>query len=214
MKRFSDWSLYLVTDHNLCGERSLIDVVLNAVQGGVSVVQIREKHLTSREYVELGKNMLELLRPFDVPLIINDRLDIALAIGADGVHLGQSDLHFKEARRIMGPEALIGISVETMEQVYEAQKWDVDYIAVSPVFLTQTKTDSASPWGLEGLKAVCTVSQHPIVAIGGIHLNNIKHVLDAGADGIAVVSAIMSASSPKDMAVNLKTIIGDHYAVK
>ncbi|OFZ28950.1 MAG: thiamine-phosphate diphosphorylase [Bdellovibrionales bacterium RIFCSPHIGHO2_01_FULL_40_29] len=214
MKRFSDWSLYLVTDRKLCGERSLEDIILSAVQGGVSVVQLREKHLTSREYVELGKNVLKILRPFEVPLIINDRLDIALAIGADGVHLGQSDIHIADARKIMGPRALIGVSVETIAHAFEAEDWDVDYIAVSPVFPTQTKTDLTSPWGLEGLKAVREISKHPIVAIGGVHLDNIKDVLNAGADGVAIVSAIILASSPKQMAINLKTIIGDHCAIK
>lgn len=209
MKRFSDWSLYLVTDDKLCGERLLADIILSAVQGGVSVVQLREKHITSREYVELGKKILELLRPFKIPLIINDRLDIALAIGADGVHLGQSDIHFNDARRIMGPNALIGTSVETIEQVFEAESWDVDYLAVSPIFSTQTKTDTSPPWGVEGLKKVRSVSKHPIVAIGGIHLNNIEDVLNAGADGIAVVSAILSSSAPKDAALKLREIIGD-----
>lgn len=214
MKRFSDWSLYLVTDRNLCGKRPLADIVLNSVQGGVSVVQIREKNLSSREFVELGKNILELLRPLDIPLIINDRIDIALAIGADGVHLGQSDIHFKDAKRILGPKFLIGVSVETIEQVFEAESWEVDYLAVSPIFPTPTKTDLASSWGLDGLTKVRRISKHPLVAIGGLHSHNIESVLNAGADGIAVVSAIMSAPSPKAMAIHLKKIIGDHYAIK
>jgi thiamine-phosphate pyrophosphorylase len=209
MKRFSDWSLYLVTDDKLCEERSLKDIILSAAKGGVSVVQLRAKHITSRKYVELGKNILKILKPFEVPLIINDRLDIALAIEADGIHLGQSDIHFTDARRTMGPKALIGISVETIEQVFEAESWDVDYLAVSPVFSTQTKKDTSSPWGLDGLKKARSVSKHPIVAIGGIHLNNIKDVLNAGADGIAVVSEILSASDPTDAALKLKEFIGD-----
>ena len=140
--------LYLVTDRGLCGEKSLEDVVLQAVKGGVSCVQLREKDISTRLFVSEAQSIMKLLEPYKVPLIINDRIDVALACGAAGVHIGQDDMPYAIARKLMGPKAIIGLSVETWEDVEESQKLDVNYIGVSPVFATPTKTDTKGAWGL------------------------------------------------------------------
>ncbi|MDZ4165976.1 MAG: thiamine phosphate synthase [Smithellaceae bacterium] len=207
MKRQVDWGLYLVTDRPLSAPRTIEEVVAAALPGGVSVVQLREKDSTTREFLLLARRLLAILRPAGVPLIINDRLDVALAVGADGVHLGQSDLPYREARSILGPDALIGLSVETLEQAREAEGMDIDYLAASPVFSTPTKTDTGAAWGLAGLSSLRKLSRHPLVAIGGINRTNAESVLRAGADGIAVISAICATPDPGAEAKALREII-------
>lgn len=207
MKRSVDWGLYLVTDRSLSAPRTIEETVRAALPGGVTVVQLREKDCTTREFLLLARRLLAILRPIGVPLIINDRLDVAIAAGADGVHLGQSDLPYREARSMLGPEAIIGLSVETREQAREAEEWDIDYLAASPVFSTPTKTDTASPWGLAGLSSLLKLTRHPLVAIGGINRANAESVLQAGADGIAVVSAICAAPDPGAESRCLREII-------
>jgi thiamine-phosphate pyrophosphorylase len=202
-----DWSLYLVTDRQLSLGRSIIDVVESAVAGGVSVVQLREKDISTREFVELGQILLKILKPQNIPLIINDRLDVTLAIGADGLHIGQSDMHYCDARNILGEKFLLGLSVENSEQVQEALHWNLSYMALSPLFSTSTKTDTSPPWGLEGLKEMRPRIHCPLVVIGGIHPHNSKEILAAGADGLAVVSAICSAPSPKEASAKFRKII-------
>lgn len=204
MTRCCDWSLYFVTDRNHCNDRDFFEVLIKAVQGGVSVVQLREKTLCTREYVTLGKHILSLLKPYGVPFMINDRVDIALAIGADGVHLGTSDLQWADARRILGPEKIIGLSVETEDELRDTANSTVDYLALSPVFATTTKLDTAPPWGLDGIKRARALTHHPLIAIGGIHSGNAEAVIHAGCDGVAVVSAIQSAASPFHAARDLK----------
>lgn len=189
--------LCLVTDRALCGGRSLEEVVLLAVEGGVSCVQLREKGLSTRAFVEEAARIRDLLEPFGVPLVINDRVDVALAVGAQGVHLGQSDLPCEAARRILGDRFLIGLSVETWEDVVRAQDQPVDYLGVSPVFDTPTKSDTLEAWGLGGLARIRAFSRHPLVAIGGIHAGNLADVVRAGAEGIAVVSALCAAPDPR-----------------
>jgi len=175
----------------------LQDVVLQAVQGGAAYVQLREKDLSTRGFVEEAISIKKLLAPYHVPLIINDRIDVALASGADGIHIGQEDMPYATARKLMGEKAIIGLSVETWEDVEAAEKLAVDYIGVSPVFATPTKTDTKEPWGLEGLKKIKSVSRHPLVAIGGINQMNARAVVSAGADCLAVVSAICAADDPE-----------------
>ena len=204
--------LYLVTDRGICGSRSLDEVVRDAVRGGVQAVQLREKDLPIPEVIAAGRALRCLLAPLGVPLIINDRVDVALAVGADGVHLGQHDMGYHEARARLGQQALIGFSVETMEQVIEAESWEVAYLGVSPVFDTPTKTDTACAWGLEGLRQVRRASRHALVAIGGIHAGNLHEVLRAGADAVAVVSAICGAPDPYGAACELRSIIDNTTA--
>jgi len=199
-----DLSLYLVTDRSLSLDRDMEWIVEEAVKGGVTMVQLREKECSTRDFIELAIRLKQKLAPYNVPLIINDRADVALAANADGLHIGQSDMQCNMARQLLGADKIIGLSVENMEQVYESNNMDVDYIGISPVFSTATKTDTAPPFGLEGIRDVMAICNHPAVAIGGINLTNIREIMAAGAHGIAVVSAICSAESPKAAAIELK----------
>jgi thiamine-phosphate pyrophosphorylase len=195
--------LYLVTDRKLCGDRPLEEVVTRAIQGGVACVQLREKDLCTRAFVSEAARLRALLVSAKVPLIINDRLDVALAVGAEGVHVGQDDMPCELVRRLLGPSAIIGLSVESWGDVERAQDQPVDYLGVSPVFETPTKTNTQRPWGLEGLARIRAYSRHPLVAIGGLNAANVADVVQAGAEGIAVVSAICGASDPMGAAETL-----------
>jgi len=195
--------IYLVTDRGLCSTRSVAEVVSEAVQAGVSLVQLREKELATRPFVEEARKIKALLAPYNIPLIINDRIDIALAVEADGVHIGQEDMPYPVARHLMGPDAIIGLSVESMDEVMRAEAYDVDYLGVSPIFDTPTKVDTKRSWGLEGLTAVRTASRHPLVGIGGLNGSNIPQAMVAGADSVAVVSAICAAPDPRQATANL-----------
>jgi thiamine-phosphate pyrophosphorylase len=202
-----DLRLYLVTDRGLAGSRSVEEVAAAAVRGGFTAVQLREKKLSGPDFVEAAFRLQRLLSGAGVPLIINDRVDVALAAGADGIHLGQGDIPPAEARRALGPKAIIGLSLEAMSQLPAAESQDIDYLGVSPVFLTPTKTDAGPGWGLEGLRRLRSATRLPLVAIGGITAANAASVLAAGADGIAVVSAIMSAPDPEAAARELRAIV-------
>lgn len=198
-----DLKLYLVTDKVLAKGRPLEEIVEAAVKGGVSMVQIRDKEGSTRDFYDLALRIKKILMPYNVPLIINDRLDVALAVDAEGLHIGQSDLPYEQARRILGSEKIIGLSVENVDQAKEANNLDVDYIGLSPVFSTQTKSDIAMPLELEGVREIASFSKHPMVAIGGINQQNAKAVSKAGADGIAVVSAVISSNNPQVAASEL-----------
>ena len=199
--------LYLVTDRDLSLGRSLEDVVSEAVKGGVTIVQLREKEASTGEFVALAHRLMSILKPLGIPLIINDRVDVALAVDADGVHIGQSDMAYADARRLLGPDKIIGLSVESLEDLEAANALDVDYVGISPVYGTPTKTDTAEPFGLEGLRRAVEMSVHPTVAIGGMNARTIGEVMEAGADGVAVVSAICSAEDISKAASELKTIV-------
>ena len=199
-----DYSLYLVTDRTLSLGRSTVEVVRAAIRGGVSCVQLREKGCSTREFMDEARLLKALLAGTGVPLFINDRLDVALAVGADGVHLGQNDLAIADARRLVGNRMIIGISAESVADAIRAEAEGADYIGASPVFTTPTKTDTASPLGLDGLRAIRRAVQLPLVAIGGINADNAAQVLRAGADGLAVVSAIVSAPCPRTAAAGLR----------
>lgn len=196
---FRDFGLYLVTDQDLCLGRPIVDVVLQAVQAGVQAVQIREKNNNTRDFLALAKVLVkEVQVRHNIPVIINDRVDIALASGASGVHLGQSDMPVADARKLMGTRRIIGRTAPTMADLEKAIKEEVQYIAVSPVFPTNTKKDTAPAWGLEGMKKArafmdernCTI---PLMTIGGINTQNAEAILKTGVESIAVVSAICSA---------------------
>ena len=199
-----DYSLYLVTDRALSLGRSTVEVVRAAIRGGVSCVQLREKGCSTREFMDEARLLKALLAGTGVPLFINDRLDVALAAGADGVHLGQNDLAIADARRLVGNRMIIGISAESVADAVRAEAEGADYIGASPVFTTPTKTDTAPPLGLDGLRAIRRAVQLPLVAIGGINADNAAQVLRAGADGLAVVSAIVSAPCPRTAAAGLR----------
>jgi thiamine-phosphate pyrophosphorylase len=200
-RRVPDLSVYLVTDRVLSRGRGLVDVVLAAVRGGVTVVQLREKDASARETLELGRALLARLRPLGVPLLVNDRVDLALALGADGVHVGQSDLPPEVARRLLGPEALVGLSITGPEDLSTLDPAVVDYAGVGPIFPTASKADATPALGLEGFARLRRQLPVPVVAIGGITPANASAVIAAGADGVSVVSAICSADNC-EMAAN------------
>ena len=202
-----DLSLYLVTDRSLTLNRPLLEVVEQAVKGGVTVVQLREKDCSSKDFYEEAEKLKKLLSSYNVPLIINDRLDIALAVDAEGLHIGQHDIPYPIARKLLGKDKIIGLSIENLKDMERANEWDVDYIGLSPVFNTSTKTDTAKALGLEGVRQLTAISKHPSVGIGGINHFNAASILQAGTNGLAVVSAIMSQPDPMEAAKELKIII-------
>ncbi len=203
--------LMLVTDPALGGAQPLEQRVRDAVRGGVSAVQLRDKTASTRELVALARALLAALHGTGVPLIINDRLDVALAAGADGLHVGQDDLDVADARKWLPTHALLGLSAETVEHVQTAtrrarsRRCRVDYLGLGPIFSTATKPDAAAPLGLHGLLAARAATSLPLVAIGGIHAANVSALRAAGADGIAVVSAIMAAEDAFAAARALRT---------
>ena len=199
-----DLLVYLVTDRSLCLGRSLEEVVAQAAQGGCTMVQLREKEADTGEFVTLARALHKLLTPLSIPLLINDRVDVALAAGVEGVHVGQSDMLAEDVRRIMGQDAIVGLSVETEAELLDAQNRPVDYIGIGPVYPTQTKKDvKGSPWEPDGLKRAVGLSSLPLVAIGGVQRDNARAVAGSGVAGIAVVSAICSAPSPAEAAREL-----------
>ncbi|MGL1930861.1 MAG: thiamine phosphate synthase [Desulfotalea sp.] len=202
-----DYSLYLVTDRSLITDQPLAECILAAIKGGVTCVQLREKNLSTREFVGEAKHLMKLLKPLNIPLIINDRIDVALACNADGVHLGQSDMTIQDARRIMNKNSIIGISAESYEDAIQAELDGADYIGVSPVFATSTKEDTAPPLGLEGLAIIRKDVSIPLVGIGGINTKNVAELIRHGVDGVAVISAIIGTTSPLQSAIKLSQII-------
>jgi len=198
-----DYSLMLVTDRPLCLGRDLLDVVEQALQAGVTAVQLREKQLPTREFVCLSRELKKRLQPRSIPLFINDRLDVALAVGADGLHVGQEDMLVADVRALAGLELAVGLSVNSIQDVMEANTLAVDYLGAGPVFPTATKEDAKEALGIEGLQALIKSSRHPVVAIGSINQGNVAQVIKAGAQGVAVVSAICAAESPLESTAQL-----------
>ena len=198
-----DYSLYLVTDRGLARGRAMPDIVRAAVQGGVTCVQLREKTCSTREFIAEALALKEFLQSHGVPLIINDRVDVAMAVGAEGVHLGQTDMPLAAARAIVTDTMLIGISAESLADAVAAQRGGADYVGVSPIFTTPTKTDTAAPLGLAGLQSIRRTVHIPLVGIGGINQQTAAEVIRCGADGIAVVSAIVAAEDPVQAAREL-----------
>ncbi|ELE7131181.1 thiamine phosphate synthase [Vibrio sp. Y29_XK_CS5] len=190
------YRLYLVTDDQQ-DLATLKRVVRKAVEGGVTMVQVREKHGDVRAFIERAQAVKDILKDTDVPLIINDRVDVALAVDADGVHLGQSDMPAIIARELIGPNKILGLSIENEEQLAEADSLPIDYIGLSAIFATPTKTNTKKFWGIDGLKMALETTSLPIVAIGGINESNIPQLSATGVHGLALVSAICHAEDPK-----------------
>jgi thiamine-phosphate pyrophosphorylase len=184
--------VYPLTDLQLSGLSHAEQVRLLS-RGGASLIQLREKHLPPVEFYEQAKAAMDVAARSGVQLIVNDRVDLASAIGAHGVHLGQDDMPPEAARRLLGPDAIIGYSTHTVEQALAALTEPVDYLAIGPIFKTATKTDTSPVLGLEGLRAVrAAIGDVPLVGIGGITQTNAREVIDAGADSVAVISALLS----------------------
>ena len=185
-----DYRLYLVTDPRFSKGYSVLEQVRLALQGGVKIIQIREKELPLPDYIRLASEALRLTRAHDAFLVINDSVEVVTAIGADGLHLGQEDMPITEARNIVGQDIVIGVSVKTVEEAIQAEKNGADYLAVNGVFPTGTKEDLGYLPGLEGVTKIRQGTHLPVIGIGGINLQNCRSVIEAGAHGIAVVTAI------------------------
>ncbi len=202
-----DYTLYLVTDSSLARGRSLSSVVTAAVAGGCTMVQLREKEASGRRFLDLARELSGLLVPRGVPLIVNDRLDVALACGAEGLHVGQDDRPGADVRRSAGERLSVGVSVSTPDEARRAEAEGAAYLGVSPIWATPTKPDAPPAVGLAGLAAIRRVTRLPLVGIGGVNATNAAQVIGAGADGVAVVSAIMSADDPAQSARELLEVV-------
>ena len=199
----SAWRLYLVLDRGACGSRRVEEVARAAVRGGVDAIQLRDKTASARELIDEAGRVLAVTRAADVPLLSNDRSDVALAVGADGVHLGQDDLPVAEARSLLGPHRIIGQSTHSLEQARAAEAAGVEYIGFGPIFPTPTKPDYRSI-GVDAVGPVLAQVRAPCVCIGGIDAGTLPQVLAAGARRIAVVRAICSVEDPEAAAQTLK----------
>ncbi|CAN5522193.1 thiamine phosphate synthase [soil metagenome] len=200
--------IYPITDTRIT-KLSHTEQVKRLIDGGAKFVQLREKYASPKEFYEQAKEALEITRKNDVKIIINDRVDIALALKADGVHLGQDDLPPERARKILGEKAIIGFSIHNLKQAVEAVKLPIDYLAIGPVFATKTKVKPDKIVGIEGVKIVReAVGNFPLVAIGGITLQNFREVLDAGANSAAIISDLLS--EPDSITKKMKEIMLSH----
>ena len=189
MKSKIDYSLYLCTDRSIMSDTSIEECVEKSLKGGVSVVQIREKDCPGKEFLQIAKSVKEITRRYGVPLIINDRVDVAIAVGADGVHVGQDDLPCAIVRSMVGEDMIIGVSASSLTEALKAQQDGADYIGVGAMFATDTKTD-AKVVTMEELDRIRREVSIPIVVIGGINKTTLPDFIGKGIDGIAVVSAI------------------------
>lgn len=192
-----DLSLYLVTDPRLCAERGLVETVVAAVRGGVTLVQLRDKHASDGELIDQARRLKAALAGSEVPLIVNDRLAVAVESGADGLHIGQDDGDVAEARTALGEAAILGLSVQNLEQMAHIDAERLDYLGLGPVFATPSKHDHAEPLGFAGLASLVAASPLPAVAIGGLKAEHTTAVHDVGAQGAAVVSAICGQPDPE-----------------
>jgi len=203
-----DLGLMYVTDDSIRENHLFFSIIEAALKGGANSIQLREKYSTTQFFYHRAVEAKKLCDKYNIPLIINDRLDIALAVNADGLHIGQTDIPFEIARKILGKNKIIGLSVSNEKEAQEANKLDADYIGLSPVFATSTKTtDLAVPLGIEGLKKIKNLSNKPIICIGGIDISNTNDLMINGADGIAVVSFISKATNPELETKKLKQLI-------
>lgn len=223
-----NYPLYLVTDEETSGE-DLQRLIHQALLGGVSIVQVRHKNNNVRQFIERAQIVKTVIDAFNadslvdvkqatwknnkVPLIINDRVDVALAVEADGVHLGQSDMPVEIARRLMGNDKIVGLTVESPEQLQAAQTLDVDYVGISTIFNTATKLDTQYQWEIAGLSNAVKQSNKPLVAIGGITDTNIAEIAQTGVPSIALVSAICQAIDPTKAAQELKQLMLSHKSL-
>ena len=196
-----DYSLYLVTSEK--DEKEFLKIIEESLEGGVNLIQIREKTANSKDFYEIALKVKSLTSKYNVPLIINDRIDVALAINADGVHIGQKDLPCEKVRSIIGPDKLLGVSASTVKEALKAQEDGADYIGSGSLYKTPSKED-APVISKEDLKEICESVNIPVVYIGGVSLENIKNLKNTGIKGIAVVSAIMDSENPKLITINLK----------
>lgn len=186
-----DYTLYLVTDRGILRGRDIYTSVEEAIIGGVTLVQLREKDISSLDFFNIALKMKELTKRHNIPLIINDRLDIALAVDADGLHIGQEDLPIEAARKLLRPGKILGYSVFDVEDAIYGEKNGADYLGAGPIYPTGSKADAATPIGSVNLKKIVESVRIPVVGIGGIGIENLKEVKESGAAGISLISAIL-----------------------
>jgi thiamine-phosphate pyrophosphorylase len=194
--------LIVVTDAD-CGGRDLVDVVRAALRGGAPAIQLRMKDGAARDMVEMAQALLAETRPAGALLFVNDRVDVAVIAGADGAHVGQDDLPVAAARRVSPPGFLLGVSAESVELALQAEAEGADYVGVGPVYATGSKADAGEPIGLERIAEVAAAVKIPVVGIGGIAVGNARAVVESGAAGVAVISAVMRADDPESAAREL-----------
>ncbi|MBC7346708.1 MAG: thiamine phosphate synthase [Clostridia bacterium] len=206
--------LYVIVDAATCRGRPLAAVTAEALAGGAQIIQLRAKEWSTRRLLEEGRAILDLCRRYGVPLLVNDRVDVAWALGADGVHLGQDDFPLPLARRLLGAGKIIGLSVDTEEEALAAAAAGADYVSLGPIFPTATKEDAGPVVGLEGLARVRRVLTLPLVAIGGINRENAAAVLAAGADAVAVISAVVGAVDVRAATAALRALLEEKGARK
>ena len=202
-----DFTLYLATDPGLIGARRIEEVIESAILGGVTMVQLRDKTATAQALFETGRRLLAVTRRHGIPLIVNDRLDLMLALDAEGVHLGQQDLPLEQARRLT-PGKIVGYSVSTLEQLRHAEQTGADYVGLGPVFATPTKHDAVPPLGLTTLRRLVAAARVPCVAIGGITVANAPAVKATGVAGVCVISAILGAADTAQAVRELRGALG------
>ncbi len=205
------YKLYLVISKESCIHHDWLTVAEQAIQGGVDIIQLREKTLDQKSFIERAIELKNITDRYSVPLIINDHLTVAMKVNAFGIHVGNSDLPPSVVKDIWKECSHIGYSFEYIEQLQNSEISYADAIGISPVFKTETKTDTVTEWGLEGIQSIRNKTDLPLIAIGNINHTNAAEVLNAGADCIAVVSAICAAEDPKQSAMSLKQIINQHY---
>lgn len=208
-----DLRLYAVIDPAVAGGRTLADLAAR-IADSATLVQLRDKHGSTRVMLEEARALTAVLAPLDIPLIINDRVDVALAAEADGVHIGQDDMEASDARLLLGKTAIIGLSVKTVQQAHDAPLEHLDYVAIGGVYGTSSKDNTAAPIGLDGLRDIVRIirardAKCPICAIAGINEGNAAEVIAAGADGVAVISALSLASDPGAAARTLRAVVDD-----
>ena len=211
--RINSHQLYVILDRKCQRGRSFLETARSAIRGGADVIQLRDKELSTKELIRQGMPIRELTRQTETLFIVNDRVDVAVALRADGVHLGQNDLPIETAKKIAGPQILVGKSTHSLEQALQAEREGADYIAVGPVFATPTKPDSI-PVGIKMIEEVRQKVGIPFVAIGGIDAENIQQILDEGATHIAVVRAVVGAENVEMAARELKKIINNDKRVQ
>ncbi|WP_243108584.1 thiamine phosphate synthase [Clostridium rectalis] len=201
-----DYSLYLVTDRTILKEKNLEKAIEEAILGGVTLVQLREKDIDTRNLFEISKKVKKITDRYNIPLIINDRIDVALAVDAGGVHVGQSDMPADVVRKIIGDEKIVGVSVGNLKEAKDAKKQGADYLGVGAIFSTSTKKDAKSV-SLDELIKIRANVEIPIVAIGGINQYNVNNLKNTNIDGISVISAILGRENVKKAAEELKGVL-------
>lgn len=199
-----DTSLYFITDSTGCDEYSFLEKIESALNGGVTILQLREKNKTTREYINLAEKVHKITVKYNVPLIIDDRIDVAMAVNAEGVHLGQDDMPIDTARKILGDNMIIGATTKTTQQAAQACKNGADYLGVGAIYPTTTKVKTVLT-SVDTLKAICELVSIPVNAIGGLNKDNIHILKGTGISGICAVSAIMKSSNAQTAAEELKT---------